>query len=244
MPLRTALVLLAVAASGCTPRLVHRLDVPDPGVGVWHQGQHLRTARADGVEAEVGYVRSEGEDHVLWARVTNLSADTVVVDPALFRSTAFQSVGQAEARDSTGRAQSARDPEAALLDVDLTAARRDATARTQLGLAVVSTALVATAALADPPDTPEQEAVAADAAVSAEIDVADAVDARGAAEAARVDGRAYWEGVLRRTTLAPNTFIDGLVHLPIDPAAYAVVVEVVVGETRVPFLFRQRNLRP
>ena len=248
MPLGTAriagLLVALVFVSGCTPRLVHRLDAPDPDVGVWRDGEQARTARAGGVEAELAYVRSTLDDHALWVRVTNVSDDTLLVDPALFVETAYQFIRQAEARDSTGRLHPARDPEARLVEVDLEASRRDASARTRQGFAAVSTGLTAAAAIASSPDTPEQEAAVADSYYAAEVEMADATADRSAAASARAAGRAYWEGVLRRTTLPPNTYIDGLVHVPIDPVANAVVVEVVIGEARLPFLFLQRNIRP
>lgn len=248
MPLGTAplagLLVALLLASGCTPRLVHRLDAPDPDVGVWRDGEQARTARADGVEAELAYVRSTPDDHALWVRVTNVSGDTLLVDPALFVGTAYQAVRQAEARDPTGRAYAALDPEAQLLEVDIEASRRDARARTRQGLAAVSAGLVAAAVVVDAPDTPDEEAAVADAAYTVEVEMADATAERYAVADARAAGRAYWEGVLRRTTLPPDTYIDGLVHVPIDPAANAVVVDVVVGGARLPFLFLQRNIRP
>lgn len=196
------------------------------------------------MEAEVSYVRTTRRDHVLWVRVTNLSADTVLVDPARFMETAYAFVHEAEARDSLGRPHPARDPEAELLDVDLTGSRRDARARTQQTLGALSAGFTTVAVLTDPPETPDQEATVADAYLSAEVTVADAVIERQTAADAQISGRDYWEGVLRRTTLPPNTYIDGLVHVPIDPIARAVVVDVVVGETEIPFLFLQRNVRP
>ena len=241
-PRPALLALLLVAASGCTPRLVHRLDAPDPAAGVWRDGQQARTAR--GVEAEVSYVRTTRDDHALWVRVTNRSADTVLVDPRLFVERAYQFVHQAELRPEVGRRHPARDPEAELLEVDLEASRRDASARTRQGFAVASAVVTAAVTIADPPETEGEEVAASDAAYSAQVEVADATTDRRLAAEDQVTGRTYWESVLRRTTLPPDTYVDGLVHVPIDPAAKVVVVDVVVGKAVVPFLFLQRNVRP
>lgn len=243
-PHRLAVLLVLVAASGCTPRAVYRLSAPDPDAGVWREGQQVRTARAADIEAQVAYVRSYADDHAFWVRVTNHSADTVLVDPALFELIAYRSPERAAARDSSGSVARARDPEAELLQVDLTASRRDAHARTRQGLAAGTAALTAVATLADAPGTPDEEAAVADTYLAVEVEIEDAGYARRAAAEAQAEGRAYWEGVLRRTTLPPNTYIDGVVLVPIDAGANVVVFEPVVGETRVPFWFVQRSYRP
>lgn len=239
LPLTLGLLVLA----GFTPRMVHRLEATDPAAGEWDRGRLIRDASADGIEASVAYVRTDPTDHVFWVRVTNFTADTVLVNPAAFVLTAFPST-PAYRLGEGGTPAAARDPEAELLEVDVAASKADARARTRAGVALVSAALVTTAAVADPPDTEAEEADLAYAYASIEADAAGAAWDRAAAEGRREAGRIYWEGVFRKTTLPPNTYMDGVVHAPVDGLARAVVFEVVVGEVRVPFAFRQVNIRP
>lgn len=237
-------LVLLVVLTGCSPRPVHRLAADDPGEGRWHQGWQIRTASADGIVAEVAYVRPEGPDHVLWVRVINDSDEEVVVDPAVFEAHAYNVYRLIEARPETGRTAAARDPEAALLEADLRASRDLASAQTRAGLAAVSAVATTVAVVADPPDTDEEgdDVAYAYAEAGAMADEA-AYDAH-ATLARQASRRAYWEGVLRRTTLAPGEAVEGVVHVPADDTARGLLFEVVVDPARVPFAFRQTTHRP
>ncbi|MEL6615410.1 MAG: hypothetical protein AAFQ43_06705, partial [Bacteroidota bacterium] len=241
------LALLAlVVLSGCVPRTIHRLEAPEAEAdsGVWNQGWHVRSASAAGVDAEAAYVRSLWDDHTMWVRVTNTSSETVTVDPAAFYTVGFNTMRLLQTRPETGRRSSARDPEAELIEVDRHASRQHARGRTLQGVALASAVVTTVALVADPPETEEEVVEVAyayeDAALTAEEGQWTIEEAASRQEA----GRDYWEEVLRRTTLYPGESVEGIVHLPIDPQARAVLFEIIVGDTRVPFAYVQHNIRP
>lgn len=244
---RSILALVAlIALSGCSPRTIHRLDAPeaDAETGVWNQGWHIRSANAPGLDAEAAYVRSLWEDHAMWVRVTNTSSETVTVDPAAFATVGFNTMDLFRTQPETGRRALARDPEAELLSVDRHASRADARGRTLQGFALASAVVTTVAVVTDPPETEEEVVEVAFAYEDAALTAEEGQWTIEEAASRQAAGREYWEEVLRRTTLYPGESVEGIVHLPIDPQARAVLFEVIAGDARVPFVYVQRNIRP
>lgn len=211
-------VLVALlAAAGCSPAPVYRLQSLAPGTGHWEQGQRYVRQAAGVVEVELAYERTTDEGHAFWVAVANRGETALLVDPTTFYAVPAAVPDTVVALWGVGPDTLwAVDPEARLLQLDLAASRADARRRTERGLDAV---VAVTEVLAGEATADERAADALERTEHAAEHAAD-VDRRGLR-------RRSWAGeALRKTTVPPGGWVEGLVFFPVERGRRYLTVHV------------------
>jgi hypothetical protein len=238
-----SLFVVFIGFAGCVPDPVYRLESMTPS-GTWYAGQQIIEQSTGGVTFEVAYVRSEAAIHTMSVRVTNETADSLLVDPAFFYYLAFPTVHAFEKEEAAGEV-AALDPERELLALDLEASRAEARSRTEMGMQLALVAVEATAAAVDPPDTEDESAKTAARLDYATFQLEQTAWEAESASSAFSSRRVYWEQeMFRKTTLPPHTYAEGLVSFPVTSLLHAAAFRFPVGPVEGAFAYRQIVYRP
>jgi len=236
-----AIPILALLITSCAPRPIVRLS-PNTDQGVWLWGQQFVFDTTTDVNVYIAFDRDNGNAHAFSVEYVNVGTAAFLVDPAQitvvtqpFDAARFQS-------DSF----TAIDPELRLLAMDKAMSRSQAqSANTSVVAAIVLGAGMAQVVSdAHHNVSPERAQLHADLAITgAELAQVSAV----ASEVRIMDlanDRQVWESqAIRKTTLAPNMSIQGLIFVPKNIHASEYDIAIPVRDKVVHFIFQQKVVK-
>ena len=236
----TALWMIASGAAGCAaPGPVVRLD-PVGAPLTWMRGLPSLTKEVGGLKVVAGFHHQEGDQLALHVMVENRGDDELEANPRDMSYTACTT----ERLTSCAPARYAVDPEQVLSDLQLERSRQATGAS---AAEAATTALVLLSVVADISTVASGRASPrTGSATAGALLLNDAVHAANDHDGVRLAASEQrWSAeALRRTTLPPAGYTDGLVYLPIDLSASDVWFHVRAGGQVVSFHFRQTVKRP
>lgn len=238
---RWQLLLALTLGAGCMmPAPVLRLE-PQTKEVVWIGGTAVITRQGRATRAAVAFVREQGEHIVFRVELENLSDEPILVDPARFYSATCWLKGTPASR-SCGPSRYVRDPEQALLALDLAHSRQVASAANQEAFLGAMLLLEATAGVASATAGHGRGTTNALIATTGTADSIRAVEQNRHHQVSAYElERSNWStAALRKSTLLPGNKVAGLVFVEKDPSASEVSLQIRTDREVLPFSFYQR----
>lgn len=224
--------------SACfSPKPVVRVETasnPDK----WNYGQAILEAEKDGIVASAAYAYHDRDYLVFDVEVTNWREESIFVDPARISLSVMPQ----------DLLIPAIDPETQLLNMDMDASRREASAKNMAVVAGVVTVAAVTAAVASGSDNNDGDA----AVNNYDNDVVNVaptliVGGGGAAPSGQRIAEDAWfwaDQTLRKTTLENGQKVRGKVIFERDDQVRDFEMNIAVEELLFTFGFKQRLFRP
>ena len=229
--------ILALLITSCAPRPIIRLS-PSTDQGVWLRGQQFVFDTTSDVNVYIAFERDCGEAHSFSVEYLNKGETSFLVDPARVEVVTHP-INSAK---FPSKSYSAIDPELRLLAMDKAISRSQAqSANASIIAAVVLGAGMVAVASQSPNRTGyERQQNQANMVVTG-VEVAAISSAVHQDQAIDISNdKQMWEDqTLRKTTLAPNMSIQGLVFIPKDINAKEYEIALPVRGKMVHFIFLQ-----
>lgn len=223
-----SLIIASIFTYSCaSPIPIAKLEAIDPESSYWQQGMEIVTLTNDSLDVEMGYLRREGAHYLFDLTITNRRSMPVLIDPTNFF---YQPIFEQNRTEAIVRAEN---PENHILFEEKRLAQLEADSRNN----AISSLVVGTVELA------------AAVATSTEDENDDQTYARNyTEEEIRIDyetqnainQRSYWEtSALRKTTLFPNHYVQGLVFMKWNRTADQIWVLIPVDDQEFEFRYNQ-----
>ena len=236
-----AIPILALLITSCAPRPIIRLS-PNTDQGVWLRGQQFVFDTTSDINVYIAFERDCGEAHSFTVEYLNKGETSFLVDPAKIKvithplnSTRFPSLSY-----------SAIDPELRLLAMDKAISRNQAQSANAsiIAAVVLGAGMVAVASQSSNNTNPERQERQMDMVVTgAEVAAISSAVHQDQAIDISYDKQMWEDQTLRKTTLAPNMSIQGLVFIPKDINAKEYDIALPIRGRMVHFIFLQNIIR-
>jgi len=233
--------ILALLITSCAPRSIIRVN-PTTDQGVWLYGQQFLFDTTTDINVYIAFDREYGDCHAFSVEYVNRGESSYLVDPAQIKV-------QTQPFD-TKRFQpesfTAIDPELRLLAMDKAISRSQAQAANAsiIAAVVLGAGMVAIASDAHHNRSIEKADLHANMAITGAEVAAISSDVATTQSYDLAYNKQTWEGqTIRKTTLAPNMSIQGLVFIPKKMNALDYIITIPVRGKEVQFTFRQNIIK-
>lgn len=207
----------------------------------WNRGINFVGDENNQIAYECGFLRQENNKLVYNLRITNFSNRDILVAPEKFKQTVYSN-------DTTKIGTNmADDPEMVLFNMQMDASNSEADAKNAMVVGAVATVATGAALVAissSNSNNNEAKTDAADAAIATNnVMVAstfsNAEESNINVESSISEYERLSNSYLRKTTLSPNTYIDGEVRFTYNPLAKWYCLNLSVENSAVDFYFWQ-----
>jgi len=233
--------LLALLFSACAPRSIIRLN-PTTDQGVWLYGQQFLFDTTSDINVYIAFDREYNDCHAFSVEIVNRGETSFLVDPAQI-NVLTQPINTAKFQPESF---TAIDPELRLLAMDKAISRSQAQAANAsiIAAVVLGAGMVAIASDAHHNRPIEKAELHANMAIAGAEVAAISSDVATVQSYDLSYNKQTWENqTIRKTTLAPNMSIQGIVFIPKKLNALDYIITIPVRGKEVQFTFRQNIIR-
>ena len=226
-------ILSLLFLAGCVaPQPIVKFQ-PTSEPSYWWHGKQMLKQQANKLETVINFEEANKQEVVFSLKITNLGSDTVLISPELFLSKYF-----ADSFNLNLAHRYSKNPETEILNLDKSISRQNAQDANREGSELVFFALaIATDAVLDDEDRSntedydlEEEERKVNAAITLE-------NTRNQKE--------FWElDALRKTSLPPNYYLEGLVVFPMAAEAKSVNVILPINGSDCVFSYYIERIKP
>ena len=239
--LRLLIPTVAILFTACAPRPIIRLS-PNTDQGVWLRGQQFVFDTTTDVNVYIAFKQDCGQAHSFSVEYLNKGASSFLVDPARI-GVVTHPINSAR---FPSQSYSAIDPELRLLAMDKAISRNQAQSANAsiIAAVVLGAGMVAVASQSPNHTTPERQEQQANLVVTgAEVAAISSAVHQDQAIDISYDKQMWEDQTLRKTTLAPNMSIQGLVFITKDINAKEYDIALPVRGKMVHFIFLQNIIK-